>query len=464
MSSWIPQIDHRKGPRYLAIADAIGEAIREGVLKPEQRLPTHRDLAYELGVTVGTVSRAYAEAMRRDYVVGEVGRGTYVKPDKEPANPFHIPYGINPDIFDFALNFPAEGEWVELLRRSLMTLAQDAGLGALMRYQSEQGMQHHRKVMGQWAEIHGAPNEPDRIIISSGVQHGMTLSLMALTKAGDGLLCEEYTYPGLKTLATKLGLKMHGVPMDDEGLIPERLEEMIIQTGARVLYCMPNYQNPTSITMPYKRRLEIAEIAKRYGVWILEDDIYGFLQNHPENHVPFAKILPEQTFYLNGASKSITPGVRVGFVLAPPSKVSTVAACMRLSNWMAAPLNVEITTRWVEDGTLFKLMEWHREEAGIRQSIMNKYLGDQDILSADHTYHSWLRLPSPWQAEVFVMRARERQVSIMPSYVFHTGKGAPVNAVRICYGAPPSHENVEEGMKRLGQLIKEEIHAFPAAI
>ncbi|NVJ91121.1 MAG: PLP-dependent aminotransferase family protein [Methylocystaceae bacterium] len=464
MSRWMPKIDHRKGPRYLAIADAMGDAIRDGSLQPEQRLPTHRDLAYDLGVTVGTVSRAYAEAVRRDYVIGEVGRGTYVKPDGEKRIPFYIPYDIDPNVFDFGLNFPAEGERVDLLRSSLMTLAQDPGLGAVMRYQSEQGMLHHRQSMAKWASQHGTPNDPDRIVISNGVQHAMTLSLMAQARAGDTLLCEEYTYPGIKGLATQLGLKLQGVPMDDKGLIPEKLEDIVIQTGARILYCMPNYQNPTSVIMPLDRRKEIADIAQKYGLWIIEDDIYGFLNDSLQDTIPFAQMLPEQTYYLNGSSKCVSPGLRVGFVLAPERKVKTVAACVRLSSWMAAPLNVEIISRWVEDGTAFQQMEWHREEASRRREIVLKYLDDQDIMSTDHTYHSWLKLASPWTADTFVMRARERDVSIMPASTFHVGRGTPINAVRICYGAPPSIENVEEGMKRLGQLIHEEIHAFESVM
>lgn len=460
MTPWMPQIEDRKGPRYIAIADAIGDAIKDGSLKADQRLPTHRDLAYDLGVTVGTVSRAYAEAVRRGLVVGEVGRGTYVKPDDGSAHPFHIPYDINPDVFDFSLNFPAEGERVEYLRRSLMVIAQDPGLGALMRYQSEQGMEHHRQSFAKWAAAHNAPNDADRIVVSNGVQHAMTLSLMALARAGDTLMCEEYTYPGIKTLASQLGLKTNGIPMDEHGLIPEKLEAAIIQTGSRLLYCMPSYQNPTSIVMPLKRRKEIADIAQKYGVWIIEDDIYGFLHDDPASLTPFAKMLPEQTFYLNGASKCVSPGVRVGFVLAPKEKVKTVAACMRLSNWMAAPLNVEVVSRWIEDGTIYDMMDWHREEAIRRQDIVFKHLPGQDIRSTQRCYHSWLKLPQPWTSDMFCLRARERDVSILPASVFYTGKATAQNAVRLCYGAPPNLENVEEGMKRLGQLIGEEIHAF----
>ncbi|WP_417793408.1 PLP-dependent aminotransferase family protein [Terasakiella pusilla] len=464
MPSWIPKIEDRKGPRYIAIADAIDDAIKEGVLKPNDRLPTHRDLAYDLGVTVGTVSRAYAEAVRRGQVVGEVGRGTYVRPDDATGHPFHIPYDINPDTYDFSLNFPAEGERVEYLRQSLMVVAQDPGLGALMRYQSEQGMEHHRRSFAKWAAHHNAPDDADRIVVSNGVQHAMTLSLMALVRAGDTLLCEEYTYPGIRTLASQLGLKVMGLAMDEHGIIPERLEDAIVQTGARVLYCMPNYQNPTSTIMPFERRKQIAEIAKRYGIWIIEDDIYGFLHDNPAAHTPFARMLPEQTFYLNGASKCVSPGIRVGFVLAPSAKVQSVAACMRLSNWMAAPLNVEVTCRWIENGKIFEMMEWHRAEALQRQEILFENFKGRDIQSMPRCYHSWLKLPYPWTSDMFSLRARERNVSILPSSVFYTGKGTPLNAVRICYGAPPNLENVAEGMKRLGDLIEEEIHAFQSVM
>jgi DNA-binding transcriptional MocR family regulator len=383
MSQWKPEIDHHKGPRYIAIADAIGDAIRDGTLKPHERLPTHRDLAYDLGVTVGTVSRAYGEAVRRDYVIGEVGRGTYVKPVEEVQDIlFHIPDDKDPNLIDFSMNIHTEGEGVEVLRKALMVLAQDPGLGALMRYQGEQGMEHHRVSMAKWAQMHGTPYDPDRIIMSCGVQHAMMLALMALMKPGDTLLCEEYSYPGIKTLATQLGVKMHGLPMDEEGLIPDHLEGAIMQTGARVLYCMPNYQNPTSANMSLKRRREIVDIAQRQGLWI------------------------------------------------------------------------------VEDGTAEYFMNWHRREAACRQEIMLKHITRGQIKRAPNTYHTWFHLPKPWMAEMFCLRARERNVSIMSSNVFYIGKGTPINAARICFGSPPNREMVEDGMSRLAQLLSEEIHAF----
>lgn len=464
MTIWSPQIENRKGPRYLAIADAIGEAIREGELQPDERLPTHRDLAYQLGVTVGTVSRAYAEAVRRDLVIGEVGRGTYVKPLGEANNPFHIPYDVRTDIYDFGLNFPAEGNRVDKLRQSLMTLAQDPGLGALMRYQSERGMPHHREAMAKWARHHNVPAHADNIVISNGVQHAMTLSLMTLCKAGDTLLTEEYSYPGIKTLASQLGLKMLGLRMDEKGLIPASLEEAVQTTNGRVLYLMPNYQNPTSICMPLDRRKEIADIAKKYGVWIVEDDIYGFLSEDVQSLTPLASLVPEQTFYLNGSSKSVSPGLRVGFVHAPSQKVDTVAACMRLSCWMAAPLNVEIAYRWIEDGSGFELMRWHRDEAIARQALMNKHLAGFDVLSTKGSYHSWWRLPDPWTAQVFAQKAMERNVAIMPSQVFAVGRKPQDEAVRLCFGAIQERQMVDGGVAILKELVSEEVHAFHSVI
>jgi len=460
MTNWLPSIDQSKGPRYLAIADAIADAIGTGELKPEGRLPTHRDLAYHLGVTVGTVSRAYAEAVRRDLVTGEVGRGTYVRPDEVKAAQFRIPYKAEPDTFDFALNYQAAASREDYLRSSLMSLAQDPGLVAVMHYQSEKGMEHHRRSLAKWAASYGVPEDYERIVISNGVQHAMQLSLTAVCKAGDTVLCEEYSYPGIKGLAAQSGLKLHGIPMDENGLIPEKFEEAIVSTGSRVLYFMPNFQNPTGVHMSSARRRDIAAIAERHKVWLIEDDIYGFLAENPKKNVSFAALLPDQTFYLNGASKCIAPGLRVGFIVAPESHVDMVAACMRMSSWMASPLNVEICTRWIEDGTAEKVIESSRIESRLRQSILRKYMGKYELNGATGAYHDWLILPKPWRADTFCMRARERNVSILPAHVFHTGKKEPVNAVRICYGAPPTADHVEEGMKRLFQLINEEIHAY----
>jgi DNA-binding transcriptional MocR family regulator len=464
MSQWTPVIDHKKGPRYLAIADEIGQAIECGDLKAGEKLPTHRDLAYDLGVTVGTVSRAYNEAVRRGYVIGEVGRGTYVKGDVDDDIGFQIPDQLTDGSINFSMNFPCEVESVEHFRRALMIISQDPGIGALMRYQSHQGMRHHREALAKLAQWQGAPYAPERIVMSNGVQNAMTLSLMSLMKAGDTLLCEEYSYPGIKMLATQLGVKMQGVGMDEHGIIPERLEEAIIQTGAKVIYCMPSCHNPTNVTMPLKRRQAIVNVAKRHGLWIIEDDIYGFLHDGDDDIVPFAQLLPEQTLYLNGASKCLSPGLRVGFVMAPESKLQTLCGCVQLSNWMVAPLNGEITARWIEDGTAEHLIRWHREEAARRQEIVRKYLPAELLHTSKQSYHSWLEMPKHWSPDMFCLRAGERGVSVIASHTFYVGRHTPINAIRICFGAPHELETVERGMQILGALLNEELPAFQSVM
>lgn len=464
MTQWKPDINHRKGPRYLAIAEAIGEAVRTGALLENEQLPTHRDLAYQLGVTVGTVSRAYAEAVRRDYVVGEVGRGTYVRPSGAERGTFPIPYQVDPTLIDFSLNFPAEGARVELLREGLMAVAQDEGLGALLRYQSEQGMPHHRQSFAKWAGYHGAPEDPERVVMTCGVQHGMALALMVLTHSGDGVMSDTYCYAGIKALASQNGLKLHGLERDDDGILPESLERTAQQTGAKILYCMPNYQNPSSITMPKARREALADVARRLGIWIIEDDIYGFLHDNPSDHVPFAQLLPQQTFYLNGASKCIGPGIRVGFMVVPQDKVKVTSSCVRLSSWMVAPLNVELLHRWIEDGTVFDQMIWHRHEAEARRQIVIEQIGQHPFMAAPRTYHGWLTLPDHWEAERFCLRAREQNVAVIPASVFQVGRGASENAVRLCYGAPNSQAQVKQGAEILGVLLEEDVNFYRAVM
>ncbi|MBN2751149.1 MAG: GntR family transcriptional regulator, partial [Rhodospirillaceae bacterium] len=189
MTNWTPDISARLGSRYIAIADAIADAITTGDLAPGERLPTHRELALLLGVTVGTVTRAYAEAIRRDLVSGEVGRGTFVKPSLVTFTPLTSRHDTEPDVFDFAVNLPADGIAGERLREILPRLTADPCLDTLLGYPRDSDTERARQILASWAETQGLPSAPERLVINNGAQNGMLAALLTICRAGDTVLC-----------------------------------------------------------------------------------------------------------------------------------------------------------------------------------------------------------------------------------------------------------------------------------
>jgi len=453
MTMWIPDLSGRDGPRYLAIAEAITEAIATGALAPEEKLPTHRELAYQLGVTVGTVTRAYKEAERQGHLVGEVGRGTFVKGANAPEEKFVIKHRRETGLIDMSLNFPPDGTRAQAFAETIKNLSRSNTLATLLDYHPASGMPHHRLAGAEWMSSQHWRADPEDVLVTNGGQHSISSSLLALTKAGDTLLCEEFTYPVTKVAAQELGLKLHGLPMDRHGLIPDALESACRSTGAKVLYCMPSFHNPTGIYMPEQRRREIAEAVVRNGLTVIDDDVFGHLHSDPAP--PLASFAPDNACYVV-STKNLAPGLRIGFLRVPKHLFASVETAIRTTCWMAPPFMAEVIARWIEDGTADRLMQEQRSEAHARQTLAERHLQRHGYTAPEHgPYHLWLPLPQAWREDRFLALARERGVALIGSDTFATPRTPLANAVRICLGCTHDRERVSQGLEIIARILDE---------
>ncbi len=455
MTIWAPDLSQFDGPRYLAIADALMADIRNRRLAPGDRLPTHRDLAYRLGVTVGTVTRAYNEAERRGLIGGEVGRGTYVRGDlgRRLPEPFQtVAQTAQQTLIDFSINFPTPMSGDNLLAESLRTIADRPGIARLMDYHPHAGLAHHREAGAQWMSNFGFPTTADRVIVTSGGQHAMTAVIGALTQPGDVVVTENLTYPGMRRLADFLRLKLHGLALDQHGIDPDALDAACRNLAPKALYCVTNIHNPLGYVVPESRRREIADVCRRHGVKIVEDDLYGFLlDEQPPSLVSFA---PEIGHYINSVSKSMCPGLRVGYLAIPPEGQDAFAQVVRSTTWMATPLTAEIATNWINNGTGTRLVHQHKSEAIARQQLAQDILGQWDIRSYRASYHLWLNLPDAWTSDNFALEARLRNVAVSPAGTFALTRNT-LSGVRLCLCAPATRELLIQGLEILADLLRQ---------
>ncbi|MFK3708689.1 aminotransferase class I/II-fold pyridoxal phosphate-dependent enzyme [Klebsiella sp. NPDC088457] len=165
----------------------------------------------------------------------------------------------------------------------------------------------------------------------------LQLALGALTRPGDIILTEELTYYGLKSSAAMMGRPIIGVRMDEQGLLPDALETAIQRSGSKVLFCCPTLHNPTTATMSEVRRREIVSICRKYSVVIVEDDVYGWMQE--ESLPSLAELAPERTVYVTGLSRLVGPGLRIGYIAAPSEYIRALGVALRATTLMAFPLN-----------------------------------------------------------------------------------------------------------------------------
>jgi DNA-binding transcriptional MocR family regulator len=449
---WSPSLPAESEPKYLALVDALERDIETGRLKPGDRLPTHRQLADRLGLALGTVSRAYGTAERRGLVSGEVGRGTFVRRGEQPDEV--VAEDEDPSLIDFSKSRLARSPDDQVLRRALETLARRSDLDRLADlYQPAAGMARHRATGAAWVRRAGLEAEPGRVVVTSGAQHGAAMVLASLTRPGDIVLTEQLTYTGVKAIASLLHLQLQPLAFDAEGVRPDAFAAACRAGAPRALYCMPTLQNPTGRTMSLARRRELIEVALKHDVPLVEDDVYGFLPDAPLP--PLTALAPTISYYITSTSKSLVPGLRVGYVVAPTAKVERVAGIIRASTWLTSPLLAELATLWIESGEADELVTWKRVETAERQALAHRVLAPWLPDTPERGINLWLPLPEPWRTEEFVAQARGRGVIVSPSEEFVVGRESAPHAVRISLGAGANRARLEEGLQHLAATLRE---------
>ena len=455
---WVPTISTAGTSKFRALVDALEHDIEGGRLSPGARLPPYRDLALSLGISAGTVSKAYVEAERRGLVRGHVGRGTFVRLDW--PGPSRAPVffsaeeaeaaGTSPALIDISINSPPILAHNIVLAEAFARISGQSELDLHNRYLPYFSHPRHRDAAASWLGEHGVSVSGDEVVLTNGAQHAMAVSIGSIAQPGDVIFTDRLTYPGIISLASHLKVILEPVDDDGEGMLATSLDKAARRSPGKAVYLMPTLQNPTGKTMGLARRQAIADVAVRHGLYVIEDDIYGILD--PGGTPPVRSLLPEATFYLTSMAKSVVPSLRVGFLVPPRRKVAEVEAAMRATGWTAAPLMVDVAATLILDGSAERLAGANRREALRRQELARGILSLG--LSGEPTpcYHLWLPMPTGWDAGNFAASARMAGVIVTPTEGIRVGDREP-GGVRLCLGAARTPAILEVALKRLDAIL-----------
>ncbi|WP_338405562.1 PLP-dependent aminotransferase family protein [Vibrio hannami] len=404
-------------PKYKQIADLIEQKVVSGELGANDKLPTHRYLADRLSVTVGTVTRAYAEAERRGLVEARVGAGTFVVDSQKAYWAFDQGEQREEKEANLGFNIPPLIDRSDMLREAMETLSRSPqALNQFMIYQKPTGIESHRKIVADWLANKGIKLNAETMLFSSGAQHGVQMVLDAFTRAGDTILVEKLTYPGLISLAKQNQLSIKGVEMDSEGIIPDALDAACRQFQSRFIYLTPTLQNPTTATMSLERREAILEICRKYDLFVIEDDVNGLL---PENFLPpMVNLDPERVIHIGAVSKWLAPGLRVGYIQPPEKLYQPISMALQNHSWMISPLLTALTCELMNNGKADQALNAIREEMEQRLKLTLDYLGNYDLLYQKHSFHAWLKLPEHWRLSDFVEQAKQSDVIVKSAELF----------------------------------------------
>ncbi len=441
-----------ESPVYRRLADAIAERIAAGTLAVGDRLPPQREIARALGINVTTVTRALSTLQERGLLEARPGRGTTVAARDEAERPGFVSAPSDQSgIIDLSVNRPATSAYLDAVSALLPRLPRDKHYAALQDYHPPEGPLWARAAIADWLKSVVGEGDPGRVVLAAGAQHGLDCVLGAVTRQGEVVLADEVTYQGINALCRVHGLDLRGVAMDRGGMRPDAFEAACAQLRPRAVFLVPTLHNPTTVTLSEERRQQLAAVARRHNVLIIEDDVYRPLSD--DDLPSFASLEPELTVHIGALSKCLAPGLRLGFVIAPRAIAGQVAAALRINCWSISPLTALIGARLIEDGSAARIIEIQKQELRQRQAILSEILGRYDVQSQPIATHAWLRLPEPWRGAGFARTCLERGVAVLPGGAFAVGREPVQHGVRINVGAARSQEDLRTALTIMAELL-----------
>ncbi|MEP5154900.1 PLP-dependent aminotransferase family protein [Planktotalea sp.] len=458
---WSPSIEFREGPKYKALAEAIREAIQNGALKVAQKLPPVRDLAWDLKITPGTVARAYSLLTDEGTLEAAVGRGTFVaeqlsRPVEAEDAPIEIdalPHGSGdrPDVVNlFSPGLPNVGQ-AQLIKRCMSEVAKEPRSG-VMHYPNRETFSPARKAILHW--LRGTPLgaiDQEDIVLSHGGQNGICLALQTILRGSKPVvLVEELSYPGFRRAAALLRADVISVPMDADGMIPEAIAALAQRHNVQAICTSPEVHNPTGLFTPLERREEIVAVARAHDIQIIEDDCYRM----GSSRAPSYRLLaPERGWYVSSISKTLTPALRIGFVIAPKPLVSGLRRSAEYGFFgLATPL-ADLTERLLLDPLTEKLSDKVCDVFGQYVQTCVNHLGRYELSWRSDVPFIWLRLPEGWRASAFCQAAEAQKVQIRPAEEFSSRDARAPHAVRIAINAQIAHDHFEAAIMRIADLL-----------
>ena len=460
---WLPDISGREGPKYKALADAIRGAIADGALAVGRKLPPVRDLAWDMKITPGTVARAYTLLTDEGTLEAAVGRGTFVAEPKEtPESPEKTNYLVEvvtlpnkidpkPDVVRLTSpQLPDVGQ-AALIQRLMGQVAANPRSG-VMHYPNRTTFKPAREAVLTW--LRGTPLGPldeTDIVLSHGGQNGVSLALQSILTGRDPvILVEELSYPGFRRAAALLRAEVIAIPMDEHGMIPEAIAAVAKSHNVQAICTSPEVHNPTGLFTPQKRREEIADVARAHDIQIIEDDCYRLGASRAPS---YRMIAPERGWYVSSISKTLTPALRIGFVVAPKRSVAALRRSAEHGFFGLSTLLADLTERLLGEPEAADCA--NRVTAVFSQYAQAcvNHLGGFDLTWHEDVPFFWLRLPEGWRASAFCQAAEAAKVQIRPAEEFAGREARAQHAVRIAINAQIDLDHFEAALMRLRNLL-----------
>lgn len=447
--SWIPDKSKLKRPFYLTLANALEADIVSGKLTSGTKLPPQRELADYLDVNFTTVTQAYNLCRDRKLIYGVTGKGTFVAPQTGKKI---IQRAAFSDLIELGLVKGFDRIQAPIIEASENVLKKGY-IAELYSYAEAAGHLHQRAAGAHWMRQMDVHTDSEHTAIFSGAQNIISAALLSLFKIGDKIAVDEFTYANLIGTAHLSHIRLLPVKGDDGGMIAGELDAICRKEGVNGIFLMPNCANPTTRTIPEKRKDELAEIIGRHKLILLEDDNTGIPQMGNRSCRSMFSRLPEQTIYICNSTMALCNGLRVAFAAFPEKfRIPLLNAQFHL-NIKTSSLDAEIMTELILSGKAAGILKQKAELAITGNQIFDRFFPEAVTPGTPAAFFRWLPLPKLALDEMAVERSLQQLgVNVYCSYRF-TAAHSPDSFMRLAISSPPTPEQLAKGCRIIRDFI-----------
>ena len=441
-------IEKFNGPRYQALAELLSEQIRSEQLPSGRRLPPQRELAHQLSVTVGTVGRAYELLIKRGLARGEVGRGTYVLDRRKSIDIAAQRQRDAAALHNLAVNYPVQTKATRELPDLLRSMETCFDVGS---YPPSAGAPYQKLSACRWLASQGVEALSDQLAFTNGAQSALSNTILGLTRSGDTILTEPLCYPGIKNMCRTLERRLEPLIMDEFGVTPASLAAACRRHRAELLVLTPSVQNPTCRHMPEERRRDIVELARKFDLTIIEDEVYAPICT--KRPATFWQLAPERSVFISSLSKFLAPSLRLGLAAAPSQKLRSILTALDHMMVAAPALSGDVFVEAEKSGLLDRAVTQQQKAVDERHTLAYSILGKPKEQGLVQSLHLWHHLRQGQNAEAMALRLANEGVRVVPSERFAVVRRDMPEAIRISLGPPPSKQSLSDALTIVSQVL-----------
>ncbi|MDQ6597635.1 PLP-dependent aminotransferase family protein [Bacillus salipaludis] len=450
--SWKPDSKALKRPLYKSLASLLEQDIVSGFLAPGTKLPPQRELADFLDINFTTITRAYKICEVKGLIYAVTGSGTFVAPNA--ARSITISRDKTANLIEFGLVSSFE-QTNAIVKDTIQKVVDKRYLEQLLNYNDPTGIPYQKSAALNWMESFGIHTDPEHIAIVSGAQNALAITLAALFEPGNRIATDLYTYSNFIELAKIFHIQLVPIKGDQFGMLPDELEKQCSQTNIHGIFLMPSCSNPTTVMISDIRKQELAAVIRKHRLILIEDDMHAFLTAGmiPDYQQPMFNLLPQQSVYICGTSKSICSGLRVAYMVYGDALREKILRAIFNINVKTSSLDAEVITELILSGKAHEIVSQKKQLAQTANDIYSEYFPLKTTVGHPLSFYRWLPIQGHNDAFQLEMHLKGQGIRVFHSDRFLSGQTTPEKYLRIALSSTNSLDELKTGLKILTQYL-----------